>query len=206
MRVIEFQELSEKEEKRLAKRQVKKYSSRYELRRRMLSRHPAFADFVTGVKNGNGTHFHCRVCGRDVAMKILGSVEFGQLFRSETHWFKDVIYRVHKCLQVLNRLLEPMELSDSQLVDYTSRPFVDLSGEYPIPEDLFPKHSRVGSKVPFLTLFSCFCEFLRNGGDFDYLRRLWGHFSATLCDQEPGFPLRWSRSETVVSRVFPDCC
>ena len=76
--------------------------------------------------------------------------------------------------------MEPMELSDSQLADYKSRPFVDLSGEYLFPEDLSPKHSRADSKVHFMTLVSCFCEFLRNGGDFDYLRRLWGHFCATL--------------------------
>ena len=108
-------------------------------------------------------------------------------------------YRVHMGLQVLNRLMEPIELSDSQLADYKSRPFVDLSGEYSFPEDPLPEHRKADSKVPFLTLVSCFCEFLRNGGEFDYLRRLWGHFFATLGDQEPGFPLRWSRSETVVS-------
>ena len=174
MIVIEFQELSEKVEQRLAKRPVKKYSSRNELHRHMLDRHPAFGDFVTGAKDGKGTHFHCRVCDRDVAMKAHGSGEFSRHFRSDAHWFKDVTYRVHMGLQVLNRLMEPMELSDSQLADYRSRPFVDLNGEYPFPEDLLPKHSRAGSKVPFMTLVSCFCEFLRNGGDFDYLRRLWG--------------------------------
>ena len=186
-------------EQRLAKRPVKKYSSRNELHRRMLDCHPAFGDFVTGAKDGKGTHFHCRVCDRDVAMKAHGSGEFSRHFRSDAHWFKDVTYRVHMGLQVLNRLMELMELSDSQLADYRSRPFVDLSGEYPFPEDLLPKHSRAVSKVPFMTLESCFCEFLRNGGDFDNLRRLWGRFAATLCGQEPGFPLRWSRSETVVS-------
>ena len=198
MLAIEFQELSEKVEQRLAKRPVKRYSSRNELHRRMLDRHPAFGDFVTGAKDGKGTHFHCRVCDRDVAMKAHGSGEFSRHFQSDAHWFKDVTYRAHMGLQVLNRLMEPMELSDSQLAEYKSRPFVDLSGEYPFPEDLLPKPSRAGSKVPFMTLVSCFCEFLRNGGDFDYLRRLWGHFAATLCGQEPGFPLRWSRSETVV--------
>ena len=51
MLVIEFQELSEKVEQRLAKRPVKRYSSRNELHRRMLDRHPAFGDFVTGERN-----------------------------------------------------------------------------------------------------------------------------------------------------------
>ena len=192
MHVIEFQELSEKVEQRMAKRPVKKYCSRNELHRRMLDRLPAFGDFVTGAKDGNGTHFHCRVCDRDVAMKAHGSGEFSRHFRSDAHWFKDVTYRVHMGLQVLNRLMEPMELSDSQLVVTA---FCGLERGVPV----LPKHSKAGSKVPFMTLVSCFCEFLRNGGDFNYLRRLWGHFAATLCGQEPGFPLRWSRSETVVS-------
>ena len=143
----------------------------------MLDRHPAFSDFVTGAKNGKGTHFHCRVCDRDVAMKAHGSEEFSRHCRSDAHWFKDVTYRVHMGLQVLNRLMEPMELSDSQLADYRSRPFV----EYPFPEDLLPKHSRAGSKVPFMTLVSCFCEFPRNGGDFDYLRCLGGGILLRLC-------------------------
>ena len=156
MCVVEFQELNEKVEQRLAKRPVKKYSSRNELHRSMLDRHPAFADFVTGAKDGKGTHFHCRVCDHDVVMKAHGSGEFSRHFRSDAHWFKDVTCRVHMGLQVLNRLMEPMELSDSQLANCRSRPFVDLSGEYLFPEDLLPKHSRAGTKVHFMTLVSCF--------------------------------------------------
>ena len=92
-----------KVEKRLAKRTVKTYGNRNTLHRRMLSRHPAFPDFVTGTTTGEGTHFHCRVCKRDVAMKAQGSGEFGRNFRSDAHWFKDVTYRVHMGVQVLNR-------------------------------------------------------------------------------------------------------
>ena len=96
---------------------------------------------MTGSTTGEGTHFHCRVCKRDVAMEAQGSGEFGRHFRSDANWFKDVTYRVHMGLQVLNRLMEPMELSASQLADYNSQPFCDLSGEYPFPEDLLPKNS-----------------------------------------------------------------
>ena len=59
-------------------------------------------------------HFHCRVCGRDVAMKAHGSGGFSRCFRSDAHWFRDVTYWVHMGLQNLNRLMEPMELSDDQ--------------------------------------------------------------------------------------------
>ena len=125
----------------------------------MLSRHPAFPDFVTGLKNGVGTHFHCRVCKRDVATRAQGSGEFSRHFRSDAHWFKDVTYRVHMGLQVLNRLMGPMEMSECQLADYRSRPFCELSREYPFPEDLLPKQAKAESNVPFMTLVSCLCEF-----------------------------------------------
>ena len=156
----ELQEFSGRVEKKLTKKVVKTYGSRNILHRRMLSRHPAFPDFVTGSKKGVGTHFNCRVCQRDVARRSQGVGEFRRHFQSDAHWFKDVTYRVHMGLQVLNRLMEPMELSERQLADYKSRPFCDLGEEYPFPEDLVPKHSKPDSNVPFMTLVSCFCEFL----------------------------------------------
>ena len=166
----------------------------------MLSLHPAFPDFVSGANNGKGTYFHCRVCKRDVGLKAQGSGEFARHFQSDGHWFKDVRYRVHMGLPVLNRLMEPMELSESQLAEYRSRAFEDLSEGCPFPEDLLTKHSRLDSRVPFMTQVGCVCELLRSGGDFVLLRRLWGHFLLSLSKEKvPQFTLNWSRSETVVS-------
>ena len=201
MYVLGFDDFVEKMGDRLSKRpKEKKYSSRNYLHRRMLNLHPAFPDFVSGPRSGNGNFFFCRVCRRDVGMKAHGSGEFARQFQSDSHWFKDVTYRVHMKLPLLNRLMEPMELSASQLAEYQSRPFEDLSEGYPFPEELLPKHSRVGSKVPFMTFVGCLCELLRSGGDFLLLRQLWGHFLASLSEeQEPQFALNWSRSETVVS-------
>ena len=166
----------------------------------MLSLHPAFPHFVSGAKNGKGSYFHCRVCKRDVGMKAQCSGEFARHFQADGHWFKGVTYRVHMGLPVLNRLMEPMELSEGQLAEYHSKAFEDLSEGYPFPEDLLPKHSRVESKVPFMTLVSCVCELLCSGGDFVLFRRLWSHFLLTLPKEKgPQFNLNWSRSETVVS-------
>ena len=110
-----------------------------------------------------------------------------------------------------------MALSSRQEDDFRSRPFVDLGPEFPFPEDLLPKHAKVDSKVPFMTLVSCFseelrrtkeksppltgCDWLRSGGDFSLVQRLWGHFLATLGEREPEFTLKWSRSESAVSMV-----
>ena len=99
-------------------------------------------------------------------------------------------------LTIYNRLLELMELSASQEPEFHSRPLVDLAEGYPFPEDLLPKHSRVDSKVPLMTLVSCVCDWLRSGCDYSLLRRLWGRFCASLGDQSPEYKVEWRRLET----------
>ena len=167
----------------------------------MLGLNPLFQDFVSGPKNGRGTHFFCKVCKRDVAMKAHGSGEFGRHFYSPGHWNRDVTYRVHMRLPIYNRLMEPMTLSAAQLAGFRSRPFEDLGEGFPFPEDLVPKRARIESKVPYMTLVASLCDFLRSGGDFNLVRRLWGYFRATLGERQPDFSFEWSRSETVVSIV-----
>ena len=53
-----------------------------------------------------------------------------------------------------------------------------------------------------MTLVSRVTELLRTGGDFQLLRRLWGHFCASLADRDPLYSIRWSKSETLVSILF----
>ena len=101
-------------------------------------------------------------------------------------------------MPMYNKLLEPMTLSETQLAEYRARPFEDLGGKFPFPEDLLAKHSHPSSKVPLMTLVSSACELIGRGGDF-LLRRLWGHFTSSLGTREPQFTTNWSRSETVVS-------
>ena len=195
-----FNDLVARVEERLGStKKVEKYSSRKDLRRDMLELNPFYKDFVSGPKCGSGKFFFCRVCQCDVGMKAQGVGEFARHFRSDGFWYKDVTYRVHMGLPVLNRLMEPMVLSDNQIADYKSRTFVDLAEGYPFHEDLVPKHSTVSSRVPFMTLVSSFCELLRSGGDYTVLRRLWGHFCFSVDTEQLNYSVRWSRSETVVS-------
>ena len=113
---VGLDDFAEKVGDRLSKQpKPKTYSSRNCLHRRMLKLHPAFPDFVSGPKCGSGKFFFCRVCRRDVGMKAHGSGEFARHFQSDSHWFKDVTYRVHMNWQVLNRLMQPMELSANLL-------------------------------------------------------------------------------------------
>ena len=199
VRVIGFSELVEKVESHFERPKAKKYSSRKLLHRRMLALNPLFADFVTGSECGSAKVFYCRICRRDVKMGSKGSAEFARHFESKKHWEQDVTYRVHMGLPVYNKLMEPMELSARQKDDFLARPFVDLGGEFPFPEDMLPKHSKASSKVPLMTLVSSLSDVLRSGGDFTLVRRLWGYFLASLGGRDPEFSLQWSRSETVVS-------
>ena len=200
--VVGFSALADTVETRLGPAtKEKKYSSRNLLHRRMLSLNPVYGDFVTGAKRGDAKFFYCRICKRDVKMGLHGAAEFVRHFGSKGHWAADVTYRVHMELPVYNKLMEPMELSATQEAEYRARPFVDLGPEFPISEDLLPKHARADSKVPFMTFVSGFCDLLRSGGDFSLLRRLWGCFLASLGKQEPLFTLGWSRSETMVGFV-----
>ena len=187
-------------------RRVRTYGNRKHLKRRMLSLHPAYPNFVSGSKCGEPTSFFCRVCNRDVRMKAQGSGEFKRHFASDGHWFRDVRYRVHSGLPVYNRWLEPMELTAAQIAEYKAQPFVDLAEGFPFPEDLVPKHAQVDSKVPFMTMISAVCEWLRSGGDFTLLRRLWACFRASLGERAPEYQLNWSRAETVVSRGITYFC
>ena len=76
-----------------------------------------------------------------------------------------------------------------------------LSCEYPFPEDALPKHSRPDSKVPLMTMISSLMELLQSGGSYTLLRRLWGHFRATLSEQDPVYEILWDKAETLVSVV-----
>ena len=179
---------------------VRKYSSLVILHRRRLNLHPAFADFVSGPKCGFGNFSFCPVCRRDVGMKAHGSGEFARLVQSVSHWFKDVTYLLHMNLPVLYGLMEPMELSASELTEYRARSFEDLAEGYPFPEDLLPKHVGMDSKVLFMMLVGCVCQLLHSGGDCFLLWRLWSHFLSSLSKKlKPHFNLNWRSSETPVS-------
>ena len=145
----------------------------------MLDLNPLFPSFVSGSRSNDPMSFVCRVCHRDVRMRAHVAGVLKRHFRSDCYWFRDVSYRLHMGLTVYNRLMEPMELSVSQESEFRPRPLIDLAEGYPFPEDLLPKHSRMDSKVAFMTLVSCVCDWLRSGGEYSLLRHC-GAISALL--------------------------
>ena len=68
--------------------------------------------------------------------------------------------------EVSIELLYTRELNERQLSEYRSRPWYEVGPGYPLLEDFVPKHSRVVSRVPFMTLLSCVTELLRSGGKY----------------------------------------
>ena len=127
--VVGFQDLNARVEERLsATKKPKQYGSRNMLQRDMLDLHPVYRYFVSGSKCGFSKFFFCHLCQRDVGMIARGSGEFARHFRSDRHWRNDVTYRVHTGLPVLNQLMEPLTLSESQLANYKSLAFRGFGG------------------------------------------------------------------------------
>ena len=164
----------------------------------MVKDHPVFELFVSGSSSGVESAFFCTLCERDVSIAAKGVREIVRHFSSDKHWLLDVTYRVHQGLQVYNKLLDPMELSETQTQEYLARPFKEKPEGFSFPEDLLPSCTRVDSSVPLLTMVNCLIELLRSGGDYLLLRKLWGHFRATLASENPLYNLAWNRGESLV--------
>ena len=127
----------------------------------MVRGHPVLELFVSGASTGSEKHFFCTICHKDVSMETRGAGELVRPFSGRRHWQADVTYRVHQGLPVFNKLMDPLELSESLRSDFLSRPFKDKSEGYSFPEDLLPSCTRVDSVVPLLTMVNCLVELLR---------------------------------------------
>ena len=180
-----------------SRRRTRTMSSRNRLRRSMVKDHPVFGLFVSGSCSGVESAFFCTLCERDVSIAAKGVREIVRHFSSDKQRLLDVTYRVHQGLQVYNKLLDPMELSESQTQEYLARPFKEKPEGFSFPEDLLPSCTRVDSSVP-LTMVNCLIELLRSGGDYLLLRKLCGHFRATLASENPLYNLTWNRGESLV--------
>ena len=121
--VIEFEELVTRGETSLenvspSRRRSRPQNLRNRLRRSMVKDHSVFELFVSGSGSGVETAFFCTLCQRDVSIATKGVREISRHFASDKRWVLDVTYRVHQGLQVYNKLLDPMDLSDAQTREY----------------------------------------------------------------------------------------
>ena len=155
----------------------------------MVVNHSIFELFVSGCRTGSDKLFHCMICQRDVSMESRGRAEFARHFFGKRHWEMDVTYRVQNNLPILNRLMESMELSESQVEMYMRRPSKGKSKGFSFPEDLLPACTRVDSSVALMTMVNCLIELCRFGDSYTLLSRLWGCFRATLGQENPLYKL-----------------
>ena len=199
--VSEFEELVTRVEASLeqaspSRRRTRTESSRSRFRSSMVKDLPVFELFVSVASSEVETAFFCTLCQRDVSIAAKGEREMTRHFGSDKHWLLDVTYRVHQGLQVYIKLLEPME---SQTQEYLPSPFKEKPEGFSFPEDMLPSCTRVDSSVPLITMINCLIEMLRSGWwDYLFLRKLWGHFRATLASENPLYNLTWSRGESLV--------
>ena len=154
------------EEARTPHRQrTRAYSSRNRLRQDMLKDNPIFEVFVSGSSSGSDKHFYCMICHRDVSMEsrwsLHGAGEFSRHFFGKRHWLLDITYRVQNNLPTYNRLMDPMELSVTQIDEYMNRPRKGKAEGFSFPEDLLPDCTQVDSSIPLMTLINCLLELLR---------------------------------------------
>ena len=177
------------------------YSPRNRLRREMVRGHPVLELFVSGSSTGSDKLFFCTICHRDVSMETRGAGELTRHFSGDRHWQADVTYRVHQGPPVINKLMDPIELSETQTTDFLPRPFKDKLEGFTFPEDLLPSCTRVDSSIPLLTMVNCLTELLCAGGSYVFLRKLWGCFRATLGRDNPLYSMNWNRTESVVSLI-----
>ena len=151
----------------------------------MVANHPVFEIFVIGSSTGSDKLFHCMICQRDVSLE-------------SPHGFAPWI-----------RPTDPMELSESQLTNYTSRPCKGKSDGFSFTEDLLPACTRVDSSGPLMTVVKCLLNLCRCGISYVLSRRFWGCFRAILGNDSPLYKINWSRAESYVSNFhelsFCDC-
>ena len=151
------------EEARTPHRQrTRAYSSRNRLRRDMLKDNPIFELFVSDSSTGSDKHFYCMICHRDVSMESRGAGEFGRSFFGKRHWLLDITYRVQNNLPTYNRLMDPMELSETQIDEYMNCHRKGKAEGFSFPEDLLPACTQVDSSIPLMTLINCLLELLRS--------------------------------------------
>ena len=99
-----------------------------------------------GSNTSSATSFFCTIYERDVSMETRGdSGEKGHLFMGSHHWIADVTYRVHHDLLVFNRLMDAMELTDTQRSEYFRQPCKEKPGGFSCPEGLLPSCTKVDS-------------------------------------------------------------
>ena len=161
--------------------------------------------FVTASEKGPH-HFYCMVCCKDVSLKSKGRREFKRHFQEEKHFLADQRARCAMGLKVYDYFAHEVTLTAEKRAEIMSRPPVILGDERSFAEDAIASGVDIDANVPTLTLVNCTLSWLRTGGPWLLVRRLWGDFRTTLKDQTTFASRAWSMAETMVGNLLGNVC
>ena len=161
--------------------------------------------FVTASEKGPH-HFYCMVCCKDVSLKSKGKREFKRHFQEEKHFLADQRARCSMGLTVYDYFAREVTLTAEMRAEIMSRPPVILGDEHPFAEDTLASADDIDANVPTLTLVNCTLSWLRTGGPWLLVRRLWSEFRTTLKDQTTFASRVWSMAETMVGYPLDYVC
>ena len=159
--------------------------------------------FVTGPTDvaTKPSHFHCRICRKDVSVLTYGHHEILRHFQGSKHFPRDQRLRLEtpgwEVLDYEGNIMSPAEVQ-RQREKIMRAPLVLRDREYPFSEDVIVDET--GAADPNLGVmdkFSSLTEMRRLGGSYELVYRLWAQF--TLSAVRVNVDVTWSRDEVLVS-------
>ena len=162
--------------------------------------------FVTWTTDAAGkpSHFHCRVCRKDVSVLRHGPHEILRHYQGVKHFARDHRLRLETPgWRVLD--FEGNPLSESELERRRENihrgPLVARDREYPFAEALNTDESGApDATLPAVAEVSSLIEILRLGGPYELVNQLWSQF--TLIASRVNIDVAWSRDEVLFGIVL----
>ena len=171
--------------------------------------------FVTGPTDvaTKPSHFHGRICRKDVSVLTHGHHEILRHFQGSQHFPRDQRLRLEtpgwEVLDYEGNVMSPAEV-ERQREKIMRAPLVVRDRDYPFSEDVIVDETgAVDPNLGVMAKVSSLIEVLRLGGSYELVYRLWAQF--TLSAVRVNVDVTWSRDEVMVSsyrllRMFYVAC
>ena len=171
--------------------------------------------FVTGPTDvaTKPSHFHCRICRKDVFVLTHGHHEVLRHFQGSKHFPLDQRLRLEtpgwEVLDYKGNAMSPAEV-ERQQERIMGAPLVVRDREYPFSEDVIVDETgAVDPNFGVMARVSSLIEVLRLGGSYEPVYQLWAQF--TLSAVRVNVDVTWSRDDVWVSsytllRIFYVAC
>ena len=161
--------------------------------------------FVTGPSDAANmpSPFYCRVCRKNVSVLTHGHHEMLRHLQGSRHYARQQRPRLETpgwCVPDFHGNPLSEDALERQTENIRKGPFVVLSREHPLAEDLITDEAGVvAPQLPVLTKVSCMVDALRMGGSYELIKKLWAEFVLTAgpINNE----VSWTRDEVLVNSV-----